>query len=305
MPKRISHSSTKIKHMISSWKLQAIKLWRRRMANPLKDTVKRMPKKDDQVNLSKRLACINLLLYPETTSYNYNDVIRTIETSSHISSYAYIVHDRDFFTEETYDKKGHFIGHKGQKKDPHTHVVIALTSPSLISDISSWLGIPERFIEKCKNFENSLLYLTHRNAEDKVPYSCDEVTSNIDQYIRYIYNSYVPKRSPIQYLYMYLDTTEYPTYRQFIKFVPEEYWKDIRPYWSMIRDILGECKKLDKGYEEDMMKRSDEIRHMREAIKTLCEKFGTCDVDGDTSVQQWKLSEDGSNIDFMGFKIKE
>lgn len=274
--------------------------------NQLNYTAKRVTRKGDEATANThKLDRFNLLLYVDTEDYCTESVLEKVRTNDHIGSYAYILHDRDFYTEETFDRHGNLLGHIGEMKKAHYHVTVSLNSRYTISDIGLWLGIPQRFIEKCKSFDGSILYLTHRNAPEKVPYNNDEIVTNIKPYTEYLYNNYQPKDAPIKLLWQYLESNDYPTISGFVRYVGDDRVPELVKYWSMIRSILDENK---SGYLEKVEVMSsvkqDNIRYMT-AIKDLCNKFGSVTVDeidekGKPYQVQYTLNENG-DIDLLGF----
>lgn len=94
-----------------------------------------------------------MVLYKETESYDYNEVIKYIENN--YENYAYIVHDRD-------DKK------------IHTHVLVHFKNKRYATAISKELGVPINYIEKA-NLIPYLRYLIHFDDEDKFQYNVDDV----------------------------------------------------------------------------------------------------------------------------------
>lgn len=276
------------------------------MHNPLQYTAKKTQKaEDDKKPQTTRIEQFNMILYYDTESYNIEEVLNRVTTDSHIASYAYITHNNDFFTEETFDKHGNLLGHMGERKKDHVHVTCSLRSKSAITNVALWLGVPQNFIEKCKSFEKSLLYLTHRNAEDKKPYKLEEVTTNIKDYIEYLYNSYEPKQTPIESLYRYFDSSPYPTCGGFLEFYGIENACDLIKYWRIIEKLIDEKRsRLDKMEENAVIEQLNQ-RKQEETIKKLCENFPKVEVtETGNAYTQYTLSEDGK-LDVLGFRVGE
>ena len=103
------------------------------------------------------------------------DVIQSKEKV--IMEYAYIIHDRDSYEQDTESHK------KGDLKPPHIHLLLKFKNnqPQKIGYIAQWFGIPENFINfKGKNWESACLYLVHINTPDKFQYAITDVTANFD-----------------------------------------------------------------------------------------------------------------------------
>ena len=84
-----------------------------------------------------------------------------------IRNYAYIVHDKD-------------VGMKGEAAEPHFHCMLRLNSSRRRTDVASWIGLSESYIQdsKTNDYGDMLLYLIHENAPEKHQYSESEVTAN-------------------------------------------------------------------------------------------------------------------------------
>lgn len=279
-----------------------MRMWRKSdMNNPLKQTVSRVTPKESPC--TSKVQYFNMLLYPEDTNYDIDNVIEKVSSDKHVSSYAYIKHDNDFYLEDTFDKMGHLLGRKGSKKKDHYHVCVAMNNRTPIADISTWLCVPQRFIEKAKSYEASILYLTHRNAPEKTPYAVTEVNTNIKEYVDYLYYNYEPKEAPIKSVLAYIDQTDNPTFSGFVNYYGVDISGELRPYWSMIRDVLNEHKnamaRLQENYRNDL----EWHRVHQNGLAKLVEQFGKVSVkmdDGHT--EQITLNDDGT-LDFMGYTV--
>lgn len=102
-----------------------------------------------------RFRNFNVLLYPDTTSYNYNDVIFKLNEYKY---YAWIEHKP-----ETDEKK------------EHTHLFIHLDNACTKSAIANNLGIPQNFVQETKSVRSSCRYLTHIDYPDKIQYNYNDV----------------------------------------------------------------------------------------------------------------------------------
>lgn len=269
--------------------------------NPLKETVNRVTPKESPI--TSKVQYFNMLLYVEDTNYNVQTVLEKLSTDDHVSSYSYILHDSDFYLEDTFDKSGHLLGKKGSKKKDHYHCTVAMNHRTPIADISTWLCVPQRFIEKTKSFEGSLLYLTHRNAPEKHPYAITEVVSNITEYNEYLYYQYEPKDAPIKSAMAYAENNDNPTVKGFIKYYGEDIASDLKPYWSIIRDIINESRnamaRLQENYRDDL----EWHRIHQNGLAKLVEQFGKVTVTNDDgSTEQITLNDDGT-LDFMGYTV--
>ena len=104
----------------------------------------------------------------EFVNFNYIKNVLVERSEKQNFQYAYIVHDKD--------KKD-----DGTLKSPHFHIFIKFKSPYDSNYICKWFGVEEQYVSKIKGrWSDVLLYLTHKNAEDKYQYSDEEVFSNFD-----------------------------------------------------------------------------------------------------------------------------
>ena len=67
-----------------------------------------------------------------------------------------------------------FIDENGSFKKPHWHVVIKFNQARWNTAVAEELGIKENYLEACKSFDGSLMYLVHAENEDKVQYDASE-----------------------------------------------------------------------------------------------------------------------------------
>lgn len=102
-----------------------------------------------------RFRNFNILLYKDTTSYKYKDVIFKLNEYKY---YAYIEHKP-----ETDEKK------------EHTHLFIHLDNACTISAVANNLGIPKNFVQETKSVRSSCRYLTHIDYPNKIQYDYKDV----------------------------------------------------------------------------------------------------------------------------------
>ena len=108
------------------------------------------------------------------------DKIKEAVCKRAIKQYAYILHDKDTYTDE--DEKKNPKHKAGSLKEPHWHICLKFADSQDTKYVARWFGIEEQYVNKSKSghFEDMLLYLTHINASEKYQYSPNEVRSNID-----------------------------------------------------------------------------------------------------------------------------
>lgn len=96
-----------------------------------------------------------ILLYDDTDSYDFKEVLQVIKAHKY---YAYIKH----IPEET-------------EKKPHFHVILSFDNATKKSTLANKLGIPENYISEIKNFRSMCRYLIHKDDEDKYQYDLNDV----------------------------------------------------------------------------------------------------------------------------------
>ena len=95
-----------------------------------------------------------------------------------IKEYAYIIHDKDWYTAEDESKNSE---HKeGTLIPAHIHALLRFTCPQKTEYIAKWIPISENFLQKIHGWLNAVKYLVHLNAPEKYQYDLDEVFSNFN-----------------------------------------------------------------------------------------------------------------------------
>ena len=102
-----------------------------------------------------RFRNFNILLYKNTTSYDYDEVLFRLNEYKY---YAWIEHKPE-----------------SEEKRYHTHLFIHLDNACTISAIANNLGIPENFVQETKSVRSSCRYLTHIDYPDKIQYDYNDV----------------------------------------------------------------------------------------------------------------------------------
>lgn len=108
---------------------------------------------------------------------NIEEIVKVLDTKKPFKDYAYILHDKDVYSEKDELKNP---SHKaGTIKKAHYHIAIRLDYGVDTKYIANWLNVKENFINKVEGkWVDMLKYLTHENAPTKHLYSEDEVISN-------------------------------------------------------------------------------------------------------------------------------
>ena len=99
-----------------------------------------------------------------------------------INKVAYILHDKDTYTEE--DAKKNPEHQAGTLKPAHWHVVMQFKEgqQQQIKYVAKWFGQEPQYVQKIKSshIEDAYAYLIHQNAPGKYQYDPSEVKANFD-----------------------------------------------------------------------------------------------------------------------------
>ena len=104
---------------------------------------------------SKKYRHFIILLYEDSNSYNFKDVLRICKSQK---KWAYIKH-----FPESNEKKEHF------------HVILSFENATKKDTLSRKLGVPSNYIDEIKSFRTICRYLVHKDDDDKFQYSLDQV----------------------------------------------------------------------------------------------------------------------------------
>ena len=134
--------------------------------------------------MEKQYRTYHVILYPDSTSYNCDDVLNIC--LSKYSEVAYILHNKDVWEDEILNDDGTVKYSKGELKKPHYHVIIH-TSPRYPSAVVNALGISSNDVNYGSkvNFNASIRYLIHADNPNKYHYDVSEIVSNISDLDRF------------------------------------------------------------------------------------------------------------------------
>lgn len=146
----------------------------------------------------KTMEYCSIEVYEVSESYDSEKVINNIKNycASHNGRYAIMLHNKDYYSENTFDSNYRLIGRKGDKKANHYHCVISFKNRVYLNDIALKFGIEDRWIKILKHdydFDNMIVYCTHVKYDPLVKehYSPTLFDSNILDYCSYLYDHVV------------------------------------------------------------------------------------------------------------------
>lgn len=124
----------------------------------------------------------------QETKFLTEDKIKEAVCKKAIRKYAYILHDKDTYTED--DEKNNPEHKAGTLKEPHWHICLQFRDSQNTKYVAKWFDIAEQYVNKSTSghYEDMLLYLIHKNSCEKFQYNADEVHANFD-YAKFIENN--------------------------------------------------------------------------------------------------------------------
>lgn len=148
----------------------------------------------------KRYRHFMLILYKDSDSYNFDDVLFDLKGS--FKNYAYIEHKP-----ETDEKK------------EHIHFILSLDNTRTIESLSNRLGIPFNHIQSIKSLRASCRYLIHIDNENKIKYELSDVIVS-QSFSRKFYCSFDDLKTEedmIDDIYLFIDNLSDVEYKEAIK----------------------------------------------------------------------------------------
>lgn len=107
------------------------------------------------------------------------DSILAQKTTTCVTHYCYIIHDKDVYAED--DENKNPLHKAGTLKAPHIHLLLKFNSPQHFENIAKWFNIPANFVGKLHfGWKSAVVYQLHRNVPTKHQYELEELTANFD-----------------------------------------------------------------------------------------------------------------------------
>lgn len=148
----------------------------------------------------KRFRHFMILLYEDSTSYNFNDVLFDLKGS--FKNYAYIKHEPE-----------------SNEKKEHIHFILSLDNPRSINSISKRVGVAPNYFQPIKSLRASCRYLIHQDEDNKRHYDLPEVKVS-SSFARKFYASFDDLKTEedvIEDIYLYIDSLSNNTFRDAVK----------------------------------------------------------------------------------------
>lgn len=141
----------------------------------------------EKTKSTQNTATGRVLMMTQELSYLPSDSDFTkICKNSKATDWAWIIHDKDRYTQEDIDseKKNQSVK-VGDLKPEHVHVLLRFKNPVRVSKVATLFTVQSQYVELMKGrraFENGVSYLTHRTdgAKSKFQYDFSEVHASFD-----------------------------------------------------------------------------------------------------------------------------
>lgn len=124
----------------------------------------------------------------EDLHFNENNIIAGLEHKT-IKQWAYVAHDRDVYSQKDEEQDPRKV--QGNFKPKHWHVVLRCDRAVEVSQIASWFGVSENYVEVKRGhgaFLDCAFYLTHKDEKQqlqgKAVYEFEEIKCSPDLDIR-------------------------------------------------------------------------------------------------------------------------
>lgn len=188
----------------------------------------------DNVDLSTdtKLKKICIICYPESLPDTIDNVINSFADA--ITSFAYILHDRDY-------------NDLGVLKKPHYHLIMTFNKPMHTSTILKAFNVG--VYRKIRNMNGCIQYLVHKGQLDKTQYSVNDIVAfNIDV-VNIIENVNLTGEYELDGLGVILNYIKYNecSFITLLDYVLKEHLYSIfRANYQIIKDYLYEMNRIDK-----------------------------------------------------------
>lgn len=148
----------------------------------------------------KRYRNFMLLLYQDSTTYSYKDILFDLKGS--FKNYAYITHQPE-----------------SNEKKKHCHFILSLDNPRTISSLSKRVGLAKNFIQPVKSLRASCRYLTHIDNDEKTQYNLTDVKVSPTFQRKFFgaYDDLKTEQDVIDDIYTFIDSLPRENYREAVK----------------------------------------------------------------------------------------
>lgn len=181
-------------------------------------------RKKDFNRETDKIRNFELILYPDTTSYNYQDVLQLL--TERFDKWAYITHDRD-------------TDSNGEVKKAHTHFYGSRPGSVYIRNIANMSGVPENYINPVFDWDLAMKYAIHANDPTKFLYASSDITANfsLNKHFKDSHDDAVDAAA----IFDYICESRCTTLEQLLKFVfANGYWAAYRRAASTWSNLIAD-----------------------------------------------------------------
>lgn len=142
--------------------------------------------------LDERYRTFIFILYPDSTDYDYNEVINYIK--GEIKYYVYIMHQPE-----------------KEEKKVHTHVLVYFDNPRYADALAKKLGIDLHYINLPLSTRGYVRYMTHLSYPEKRQYNINDLQIS-KSYLKNVYQFFNDEKLDIEVLediYQFIDDHKY------------------------------------------------------------------------------------------------
>lgn len=169
-----------------------------------------------------------VILYPDSTSYDFADVITRLQ--DYFDMWAWLVHDKDIDSDT------------GELKKPHCH--FAGTRPNAVSiqTVANAAGVPANYVKFGITTKGVFRYLVHADSPAKYQYDFTNVVANFDypRYCNLLKDSDYARR-----IIRYIVDNRVITTKQLAQWcLDNDCWSEFRRAYRIWYDIMFELRNV-------------------------------------------------------------
>lgn len=150
-------------------------------------------------SIPKKYRCFTIVLYDESTYYNFDDVMFNIRGFKY---WAYVKH----YPED-------------EERQVHYHVIVKVDNATTCEGISKRLGVPVQYIKYVRNIRAMCRYLIHLDDPDKIQYSIEDVKVSklFERKFKKNFEELKTEEEIIQDIYFWIDNSHFDTFYEKVR----------------------------------------------------------------------------------------
>lgn len=182
--------------------------------------------KDLNIHDSIRSHNFDIVIYEDTTDYDYFEVLRKVLACE---SFAYIKHDKDLSSDNTLKKV-------------HYHIILHFSNCRTINSISNYLGVPSNYINSIKSLKGAIRYLVHRDNDDKFQYNINDISysENFTEKINYAFTNEKTQHDILITILNYIDSCKFISLNDLFRWCLDNNYELIyKKYYYVLKDLVS------------------------------------------------------------------